>query len=72
MLIGAQGARLLRDERSGGDSYWRKAAGGSPHAPWKASNLEWKSTTFEEQQCMRMQSLFKISKGHFLVTLTVL
>jgi hypothetical protein len=25
----------------------RKAAGGSPHAPWKASSLERKSTTFK-------------------------
>ncbi|WP_191755229.1 hypothetical protein [Fictibacillus norfolkensis] len=36
-LIEVEDARLLRDERSGGDSKWRKAAGGSPFAPWKAS-----------------------------------
>ncbi len=44
-LIGTQGARLLREERPGETPYGAERQGGSPHAPRKASNLEWKSTT---------------------------
>ncbi|MFG6494190.1 hypothetical protein P8610_02445 [Fictibacillus sp. UD] len=45
-MIEAQGARLLRDERSGETLLGRKAARGSPHAPRKAKHLERKSTTY--------------------------
>jgi hypothetical protein len=38
---------------------WRKAAGGSPHAPWKASSLERKSTSFKSNKSAKTAEIKK-------------
>ncbi|KZE68881.1 hypothetical protein AWM68_01000 [Fictibacillus phosphorivorans] len=56
-LIGAQGARLLRDRRAGETLKSETYKCGSPPAPRKASNLERKSTTFKSIKKCEKQRL---------------
>ncbi|OOE14286.1 hypothetical protein UN64_03535 [Fictibacillus arsenicus] len=60
-MIEAQGARLLRDKRSGETPQAEIRRGGSPLAPRKASILERKSTTSKATKITKTEH---IKKGH--------
>jgi hypothetical protein len=59
MLIGAEGARLLREYVAGETPQALKRRGGSPKRPRKAKRLERKSTSKFNTAKNKIVSLFK-------------